>query len=585
MAVRIPLFDPDRFLERTQFLVRPLFSWFGVVLWLAVVVTGVILAGVHWGDLTENIVDRALTPQNLVLLWFIYPTVKALHELGHGYATKLNGGEVYEIGIMFLVLIPVPYVDASAASGFRDKSKRMVVGAIGILVELFLGSLALFIWIGAEPGAVHAVAYNVMLISGVSTLLFNGNPLLRFDGYYVLADALEIPNLGSRATKYLGYLVQRYVLGIRDADTPANSRGEQLWFLAYGVAAFIYRVFIMFIIVIYIGAKFFIVGVALALWAVVTQILIPTGKSMSFLFNSPRLKRNRAKVLGRAALAAGIVVTLLFVIPAPLWILAEGVTWPSEDSQVRMGADSFIVEVLAVGGTKVTEGQDLIVAEDPFLYARVELLVAQLRGLEVQLAAAQVSDQVQVAVIRGEIAALDADLDRALDRADALVVRSPRDGIFIVPNEHDLKGRYMRKGQLIAYVIEPDDDLTARVVVSQDDIGLVRERARGVEVMAAQWGAQGIATEVLREVPSGTHLLPTPALGTVGGGSFAVDPRDPNGQRTLERIFEFEIRLPPLARTGYLGQRVFARFDLGYEPLGIQFYRSLRQLFLRVFSV
>ena len=337
MAVRIPLFDPDRFLERTQFLVRPLFSWFGVVLWLAVVVTGVILAGVHWGDLTENIVDRALTPQNLVLLWFIYPTVKALHELGHGYATKLNGGEVYEIGIMFLVLIPVPYVDASAASGFRDKSKRMVVGAIGILVELFLGSLALFIWIGAEPGAVHAVAYNVMLISGVSTLLFNGNPLLRFDGYYVLADALEIPNLGSRATKYLGYLVQRYVLGIRDADTPANSRGEQLWFLAYGVAAFIYRVFIMFIIVIYIGAKFFIVGVALALWAVVTQILIPTGKSMSFLFNSPRLKRNRAKVLGRAALAAGIVVTLLFVIPAPLWILAEGVTWPSEDSQVRMG--------------------------------------------------------------------------------------------------------------------------------------------------------------------------------------------------------------------------------------------------------
>ena len=188
-------------------------------------------------------------------------------------------------------------------------------------------------------------------------------------------------------------------------------------------------------------------------------------------------------------------------------------------------------------------------------------------------------------MIRGEIAALDADLDRALDRADALVVRSPRDGIFIVPNEHDLKGRYMRKGQLIAYVIEPDDDLTARVVVSQDDIGLVRERARGVEVMAAQWGAQGIATEVLREVPSGTHLLPTPALGTVGGGSFAVGPRDPNGQRTLERIFEFEIRLPPLARTGYLGQRVFARFDLGYEPLGIQFYRSLRQLFLRVFSV
>jgi putative peptide zinc metalloprotease protein len=306
--------------------VRPLFGWFGVALWLVVVVTGAFLAGVHWGDLTENIVDRALTPQNLLLLWFIYPAVKAFHELGHGYATKLAGGEVHKIGIMFLVLIPVPYVDASAASGFRDKHKRMVVGAIGIMVELFLGSLALFIWIGAEAGAVHAVTYNVMLISGISTLLFNGNPLLRFDGYYVLADALEIPNLGSRATKYLGYLIQRYGLGIRDADSPANSRGERFWFLFYGVSAFIYRIFIMFIIVIYIGAKFFIVGIALALWAVTTQILIPTGKSMAFLFNSPRLKRNRAQVLGRAAALAAVAITLLFVVPAPLWILAEGVT-------------------------------------------------------------------------------------------------------------------------------------------------------------------------------------------------------------------------------------------------------------------
>ncbi|MCH7944738.1 MAG: hypothetical protein IIC73_01800 [Armatimonadetes bacterium] len=585
LAIRIPLLDPDRFLERTLFLVRPLFSWFGVALWLVVVTAGVILAGVHWTDLTENIVDRALTPQNLVLLWFIYPVVKAVHELGHGYATKVSGGEVHEIGIMFLVLIPVPYVDASAASGFRDKYKRMTVGAIGILVEVFLGSLALFVWIGAEPGAVHAIAYNVMLISGISTLLFNGNPLLRFDGYYVLADALEIPNLGTRSTKYLGYLAQRYLLGVRDAESPSNTTGEKVWFIIYGVSAFIYRLFILFIIIIYIGAKFFVVGVALALWATFTQVLIPMGKSMSFLFANPKLKRNRGEVLARAALVLGIVGTLLFVVPAPLWIRAEGVTWPSEDSQVRIGADSFIVRILVAGGSEVEVGQPLVETEDPFLQARVSLLVSQLRGLAVQLAAAQVSDQVQVAVIRQEIAAVEADLKRARERTDALLVRSTHRGIFIVPNESDLIGRFMRKGQLVAYVIEPADEMTARVIISQDEIGLVRERTRGVQVMSAAWGASGYPTEIVREVPGGSERLPTPALGTMGGGSFAVDPRDPNGQTTLQRVFEFEISLPPAARTNYLGQRVFVRFDLGSEPLGFQLYRSLRQLFIRVFSV
>ncbi|NOR40428.1 MAG: hypothetical protein GQ537_04400, partial [Gammaproteobacteria bacterium] len=213
LAVRFPLFDPEQFLERTYPRVRFLFSWFGVVLWLAIVGTGAVMAVSHWGDLTQNIVDRALTPQNLILLWFVYPIVKALHELGHGYAAKFAGGEVHEIGIMLLVLVPVPYVDVSSAWGVRDKRKRMLIGAAGIAIELFLGSLAMFVWLNVESGTIHAIAYNVMLISGVSTLLFNGNPLLKFDGYYVLSDAIEIPNLATRSNKYLGYLIQRYLFG------------------------------------------------------------------------------------------------------------------------------------------------------------------------------------------------------------------------------------------------------------------------------------------------------------------------------------------------------------------------------------
>ena len=158
LAIRIPMFDPENFLERSLSFARLLINRYTAVLWLMVVLTGVVLAAVHWSDLTENVVDRALLPQNLLLLWFVYPVVKTFHELGHAYVTKLNGGEVHEIGIMFLVLMPVPYVDVSSAWGFRDKHKRMAVGAAGIAVELFLGALALFVWLSVEDGVVHAIA-------------------------------------------------------------------------------------------------------------------------------------------------------------------------------------------------------------------------------------------------------------------------------------------------------------------------------------------------------------------------------------------------------------------------------------------
>ncbi len=585
MAIRIPLFDPERFLQRTLPFARLVLNRYTAVIWLIVTVAGVVLASVHWSDLTENIIDRALTPQNLILLWFIYPVVKALHELGHAYTAKLAGGEVHEIGIMFLVFMPVPYVDVSSAWGFRDKNRRMLVGAAGIAVEVFLGALALFVWLAVEPGVVHVVAYNVMLISGVSTLLFNGNPLLRFDGYYVLADALEIPNLGNRSNKYLGYLAQRYLLRVSDAESPADSPGERFWFVVYGIAAFCYRMFIMFVIILYVGGKFFTIGVALAIWATITQILVPLGKNMAFLFKSPRLKSNRKRSVGIAAAIVAGLVGLLFFLPAPLWTLAEGVTWPSDKSQVRAEADGFIVQLLAEEHGRVEPGQPLILTRDPVSQARVKRLEAQRKQLEAQLTAVRNLDRVQADIVRQELIAATEDLERAREHKEALVIRSPRQGTFIVPREQDQPDRFVRKGEVVAFVTNRDDHTRVRAAVSQDDIGLVRARVRKVDVRAAGWHSQSYPSAIVREIPGGTHLLPTAALGSMGGGSFAVDPGDREGRKTIERVFEIELNLPPNGRTEYLGTRMYVRFDHGLEPLGLQAWRALRQLFLRRFGV
>ena len=172
LSIRFPLWDPNAFLDRWLFLVRPLFGWFGLLLWMLVVTTAVVLAASHWVDLSRDVSDRVWAPGNLVLLFFVYPVVKLLHELGHAFSTKVWGGEVHEMGMMLLVFMPIPYVDASSAWGFRDKKKRAIVGAAGMAVELFLAALALFVWLNVEQGIVRAIAYNVMLIGGVSTLFF-----------------------------------------------------------------------------------------------------------------------------------------------------------------------------------------------------------------------------------------------------------------------------------------------------------------------------------------------------------------------------------------------------------------------------
>jgi putative peptide zinc metalloprotease protein len=415
-------------------------------------------------------------------------------------------------------------------------------------------------------------------------LLFNGNPLLRFDGYYVLADAIEIPNLGTRANKYLGYLYQRYLCGVPDAENPAESPGERAWMVLYGIAAFFYRIFILFVIIVFIAGKFFFVGVLLALWAAATQVIVPLGKNLSFLATSPGLRRQRGRVMGTSLLLALAAAGLLFVAPAPSWTRAQGVVWVPEEAQVRAGTDGFIERVLAAPGAEVARGQPLIETGDPFLRTRVTLLKAQLAELSAQYDALVVEDRVQAAMVREEMASVAANLERSREREAQLVIRSPVDGRFVAPNAADLPGRFVSKGQLVAYVVQPKA-LTARVALGQDDIGQVRNRTRSVEVMLSGWGEDPMPARVLREVPGASRQLPTAALGAAGGGPFAVDPSDGQGATALTRVFQLELALPDEVRSAYLGARVFVRFDHGFEPVGFQIYRATRQLLLRQFDV
>jgi putative peptide zinc metalloprotease protein len=584
LFMQFPLLDPEPIVTRFAPLVRPLFGWFGAILWLLVVGYGIYLAGLHWPELTENITDRVLAPSNLAVMWLTFPFLKAFHEFGHAFAVKVRGGEVHEMGIMLLVLTPIPYVDASAASAFRNKRERALVGAAGMLVEMFFAAVALYLWANLEPGPARSVAYNVILIAGVSTLLFNGNPLLRYDAYYILSDLIEIPNLGSSGIRYMGYLAQRYLLGISDAEMPTSSVGERIWFVVYTIAAFFYRIFVYAGIILFIAGKFFFIGVLIACWGAFNMLVMPMFKIGRFLVTSPMLRRKRIWAFGVTILSIAGVVALVALAPFPLSTRVEGVIWIPEKSFVRPGTNGFIDHVLVQNGRRVAVGDSLIECSDPLLPAQIRVLESRLKELQAVYDSERMEDRVKAKITEEEIRKVEAELADARRRDEDLIVRSGAEGVLVIPRASDLSGRFVRRGELVGYVLNRSTVL-ARVVVNQADVDFVRHRTRGVRIRFPEDISAVYPARLLREVPAATHELPSRTLSQEGGGKIYIDPRQAQKNMAFQKIFLFDVELPPPEGFYNVGGRVYVRFDHGKEPVIWRWYRSIRQLFLKRFNI
>jgi putative peptide zinc metalloprotease protein len=584
LAWRLPLVDPERLLQAVAPLTRPLFGVAGLGLWLAVVVPAAILLGVHWGEFTAGFLDRLLTPHHAVLLWLVFPVVKALHEIGHAVAIKAFGGEVHDMGLMLLVFTPVPYVDASASAAFPGKWPRLAVAAAGMMVEFFLAALAVLVWLMAQPGAVRTVAYDVIVVAGLSTLLFNINPLLRYDGYYLLSDLLEIPNLYGRSRAYLAYLGERYLIGRPQAEPPAADAGERAWFVLYAVASAGYRVLVVAAIMFFLLDRSFYLGMALAVLSIGGWFVWPAARAMAGLVSGPRLRGVRARAIAVTLVALAVVVVPVAVVPVPFRTRTEGVVWIPEQALVRASSDGFVERVAARPGARVRRGDLLVVCTDPELRGRERVLEGRVRELSARHDQQRTIDRVRAQVVHEELAQTARELARLRERIAGLRITAATDGILVLARPESLPGRFVRQGELVGYVVDLDR-LTVRAVVPQGAVELVRDRLDGVQVRLAERVATALPATLVREVPGGSERLPHAALGGEGGGAVAVDPRDPHGVRAMQKVFQVDLVLPPPAPLVNLGGRVHVRFDHGRVPLASQWYRELRQVFLARFNV
>ena len=588
ISLRFSLFDPENFLTTVMPGIKPIFSWLGLSVFILTLLTALTLTISYWPELSGNAIQQALLPTNILLLAILYPFVKLLHELGHAFAVKNWGGEVHEIGIILVLLIPIPFVDASGASAFIHKYQRIIVGAIGIMVEMFIASIALFIWLTVEPGLVSTIAYDVMLISGVSTLFFNGNPLLRYDGYYVLSDAIGIPNLSSRSNRYIGYLIQRYFLNSQNPVSPVHNKSERYWLFFYAPAAFIYRIFILSVIILLVADQAFLVGVTLGFWMLYNQILLPVFKNIKFVLYNPKNNHNRRRAIVTSGAAVACLSTILFILPFPLVTVAKGVIWLPDNSKIHANTNGFITKILVGTESVITKGDKIAVLKDPILLTRKKILKAQLQDLNAQHKASWANDRVQTIIIKEQILSLQESIKKTNTEIESLVIRSPESGKIIIPNANDLNGQYFKKGDFIAYIV-PSPSITGRVVIQQKDMALL-DNINQIDVMLSGDMSTTIPASITQIVPKIQYRLPSAALGTNGGGNLSTDPLDKTGLKSLEKIQQIEITLNTsdnfnIDTTQFIGKRIFVRFDHGTSPLVQQWYKSLQQLFLRRFSV
>ncbi len=581
LSIKIPLFNPNRWLTGMSGIARLLFSRTGFWIWLAILLCAFVLALANAEALVDDIAQLQLSPQQLILLWIIYPLVKAMHELGHGLALKAWGGDVPEMGINLLVFMPVPYVDATASLGIRNKWRRMVIGAAGIFVELFLAALALFVWLAVEPGLVKQAALNVMLIATLSTLLFNGNPLLRYDGYFILEDWLEIPNLATRSKKYYYYLIQKYILNLEPVYSPVTAKGEKKWFILYGFLAPVYRVFILLAIALYLIDNFLVIGVALAAWAIIMQLIVPLLKGMHFLALSKTVAPKRLRGIGVAvALLLGLIGVLS--IPVPTVTSTQGVVWTSGQCQLAAGTSGFVKDVLVPSGTQVKPYEAIIQLEDATLAAKQKILLSRMQELNIQYIAQQRENRVKAGMIQDDLHAIELELKQVNESMDALTIYSHMKGKFILAEDTDIVGSFVQQGDVLGHIIN-HEKLIVRAMVPQSRIGLLETYDTRAYFKFADKPDLTFRGAIVRQTPQSTLTLPSAALGTMGGGALAVDPADKSGTKLLKPVFQIDISLPEGLNIQRVGGRVYVRLEHGNMPIGKQMALSLNQLFLRHF--
>jgi putative peptide zinc metalloprotease protein len=614
LAFRFRGFDPERLLNWLYPYVRwfftPAATWGALVLAAMALTLVIVQFDVFQSRLPSF--NAFFSAQNWAALAATLTATKILHEFGHGMSCKHFGGECHEMGVMFLVLTPCLYCNVSDSWMLPNRWHRAAIGAAGMYVEVVLASICTFIWWFSEPGPLNYFCLNVMFVSSVSTILFNANPLLRYDGYYILSDILEIPNLRQKSNSILHRKLAKWFLGLEEPEDPFLPKRHQTLFALYTVAAFFYRWVVLFSILYFLNKVFEpyglkILGQMIALASIYGMIFMPARAVWKFFRVPGRLyKVKRLRFYGSLLLVAGVVSAILFI-PYPLRVWAPFELHPRGAVNVYVEVPGQLVELGVKAGDTVQQG-DLIArlanADLRLEIAQLEgernTLQAQLNSLE-QMQATRAGEVVgQIAPLRERLASVEAQLRKKQTDLERLTILAPRDGVVIPPprvperpemeetelsswtgtplDEKNLGATLTPEGQesLLCQIGDPQE-WDAVLVIDQDDVRLV-EAGQEVRLMFEE-SAYHVFVSKLEQSASDELTSVPPRLASTNGGPLAAQPNPDGTLKPLSTSYQAVARLNDphgMLRNGLIGR---ARIETQPRTLAWRIMRYLGRTF------
>jgi putative peptide zinc metalloprotease protein len=586
LYIKKSLVDPNRLLGRMD----RYFSWmytraYIIAFCVGGVATLLMLAG-HWTELALHGANF-FTLQNLALTWVVFIFVKTIHEFGHGLTCKHFGGEVHEMGALLIMFTPFLYCNVSDSWLLPDKRRRILVTAAGIFIEMTLAMIASWVWLATAPGLLHQITFNIMFTCSVTTLLFNANPLMKYDGYYMLSDALEVPNLKQKSNAAATTWAQRYLLGLHRGG-PAQFFSYELspLFALYAIASYFYGWFVLY----RISGRMFDMLTPYGLdflshsyvWLYLfTALALPCFRLMKITYQNPTTRvaaGRRCAQLG--AVLAGLAVLAWFV-PWEASIKRGAVLDNAVVDTVTAQTPGFLREVLVHDGESVRAGEPLARLENPDLQTDIDELTREADTYEVQRRGALSDNAESVresATAYGKLAQ-EAILQAQLRRSQLAecTLRATHDGVVRDQHLGNLLGQYFPRGRKFCEIGSTDeyraiislDEAQARRVTAGQPARL-RLRALSRETFSGTITSAPISN-LARLTNNGSANITGGDVPTTVGRDGTLEPsvayyeaemlvRDPGGEHL---------------RSGLTGM---ARIDVGRTTLGRHLFNSVLDL-------
>ena len=575
--LKVPVFDPEFLLRRLKWLINILLSVPFAFVWLAAIIVAA-KYGIENFDTLKDQTHGFLSPSNIGWVYVCTVIVKLLHEFGHSAVVKKYGGEVHTVGVMFMLLAPLPYMDASASWSFRKKWHRVFVGAGGMLFEFFIAAVALILWANLGGGILKALAYNVFIICSVSTVLFNINPLMRFDGYYILTDLLDMPNLQQRSVSHLKYLLERYVFRKYDAENVAESWNERFVYTFYGIASAIYRFFLFAGLVIAISEHYLILSFIMGTLLCLTMLVIPFGKFLKYIFAGPALAQVRGRAVFTTLFVLASLVGVLFYLPVPDTFTAPGVIEATRYENGIVGESGMVTDVKHISNDYLHVGDTLMVLKNPELDYKIEEKQGEISEANQMYYRALENAPENMLPIKIRLNVLNQGLNDLLERQKRLTLVAGMDGVLSAGDIENYVGKYIKKGDSVGLLLDTNSfDFVA--VVSQEDVSRLFSGVTHKTSIRLNGDAfTELSTDSIQVIPTAQDKLPSNALGWHGGGDIETKT---NGysEQTAEPVYLVRTKL--LDKDGRVlkmhGRSGKIRFDLGTKPLALQGIRKVRQ--------